>query len=546
MLNIRDIRALHGPNGYDLAPVALIRYIGERANAELFAAQLADAAAQLGIVCEPPIHHEPSALGERALTWRTPTPTTLALLAQHLLAWDDPPTIAEVREQLADERPPSSQAEWLDAARQRDVPVLRTDGGWQLGHGTKAWVVGDGAPDWTQIGRIPIVAITGTNGKTTTTRLIDHSLRLAGWQTGRTDTDGIWRNGVVVERGDWTGYRGAMAVLSDPRTEIAVLETARGGLLRRGLAFDRCNVAVLTNIADDHLPDRGLATVAEMARAKATIARIATERVVLNADDPILVAEVAGMANAPITWFSLGDPTPLLHETRTANTTLFFVRDEELLLCEGAHERRLMAVRELPLAVGGLARHNIANALAAAAALHALGLSDGQIVLGLASFQPNTRDNPGRLNRFERDGVTIVLDYAHNSDGLRVLLHSAAPLKSADGRLWLIHTGTGDRTDEQLREQGTIIGEMVDRFIIKRDDAYLRGRQQGEIEPLMRNAAEAAGMAHDAMIELDDNEAAVRYALGEARGGDVIAFTVHHERAAEIERLQRWERGEAI
>lgn len=543
MLDIRDLRALDGPNLYDLAPVVLLRYRGDVAAAERFAAQLHELAHQHRLQVAAPVQHGPTALHERALTWRTPTPETIALLAEHLRNPAEY-SLDDVLTQWAVEQPDAATAAVLVQAQERDVPLLHTDEGWRVGYGVRSQAVaGAQLVDWDTVGRIPLVAITGTNGKTTTARLIDHTLRLAGWRTGRTDTDGIWHNGELLDYGDWTGYGGAVAVLANEQVELAVLETARGGLLRRGLAFDRCDVAVMTNVADDHLPDRGVATVAEMAYAKATIMRVLAPggRAVLNADDRTLIEVVAPLAGAPIIWFSLGDAASPIVAARAAGGTVLFVRDEELYLAEGTHERRLLAVRELPLALNGLARHNIANALAAAAVLHAFGLSDGQIVLGLASFQPNVRDNPGRLNQFQRDGITVIMDYAHNSDGLRVLINSAAPLRGATGRLWVIYSGTGDRTDAQISEQATIIAHHADRFIIKRDAIFLRGRPEGEIEPLMWAAALAAGMPRQAITELDGDETTLDFALSQSQPGDVIVFTVHKERSTQIARLQRWE-----
>ncbi len=269
-----------------------------------------------------------------------------------------------------------------------------------------------------------------------------------------------------------------------------------------------------------------------------------TGQAVLNADDPIVVKHVAPLAAAPIIWFSMSSVAPMIEAARAAGGTTLFVRDEELYISQDDRERRLLAVSELPLALGGIARHNVSNALAAAGALHALGLSDGQIVLGLASFQPSVRDNPGRLNQFHRAGVTVVMDYAHNSDGLRVLLHSAVPLKALDGRLWVIYSGTGDRTDAQISEQGAIIGALADRFILRHDSEFLRGRSVGEMEPLLRAAALDAGLAPTAIIEVEGDTAALDCALSAARSGDVIAFTVYRDRSVQIERLQQWEANE--
>lgn len=545
MLDILDLRALDGPNMYDSVPVTLLRYAGPPVAADEFATQLRQLAEQHQIGLAAPLRHGPSALGEWALTWRTPTPESLAILAEHLR---DPAeySLDDVLTQLSSERPAPELAVLLDQARQRDLPVLRADAGWRIGYGVRSQALESTPPDWSRAGRIPLLAITGTNGKTTTTRLIDHTLRLAGWRTGRTDTDGIWHNGTLLDYGDWTGFGGAVAVLAHPQVEVAVLETARGGLLRRGLAFDRCDVAVMTNVTEDHLPDRGVATVAEMAQVKATIVRILDPagRAVLNADDPMVVDSVAPLAAAPVIWFSMRSVAPMIEAARAAGGTTLFVRDEELYISQGDRERRLLAVSELPLALGGIARHNVSNALAAAGALHALGLSDGQIVLGLASFQPSVRDNPGRLNQFHRAGVTVVMDYAHNSDGLRVLLHSAVPLKALDGRLWVIYSGTGDRTDAQISEQGAIIGALADRFILRHDSEFLRGRSEGEMEPLLRAAALDAGLAPTAIIEVEGDTAALDCALSAARSGDVIAFTVYRDRSVQIERLQQWEANE--
>ncbi len=546
MLNVCDLRAFEGPNLYDLVPVTVLRYVGPSADIDPLLNRLAHEQEQLGMPIATATFHGPSALGEHAVSWRTPYPETLRALLEHILSQPNAPSMAAVRAELQREKIDPSLAATLVLAQDRDLPLLRTSLGWRIGHGVRSWEwTPDQAPPWDTLGRIPIVAITGTNGKTTTTRLIDHTLRTAGVRTGRTDTDGIWINGQLSEGGDWTGYGGAQRILASPDVETAVLETARGGLLRRGIAFDRCSVAVLTNVAEDHLPDRGIGTVSEMARAKATVVRVLSSsgRAVLNADDPTLVATVAPLSPAPIIWFSLHGNNSTIAAHRLAGGTAVCLHDEMIWLVEGSAEHELIAVAQLPVAFGGLARHNIANTLAAAAALHALGLSPGQIVLGLASFRPDPLTNPGRMNIFSHAGITVVLDYAHNSDGLRVLLESIAPLRGTDGRIYVIYSGTGDRTDAQIIDQSAIIGSSADRFIIKRDPVFLRGRPPGEIEPLMWQGAQQAGMAAAAISEVDGDDAALDLALAEATAGDVIVFTVHKDRTRQIERLQRWEGG---
>ncbi|MCA0353392.1 MAG: hypothetical protein LCH85_15475 [Chloroflexi bacterium] len=536
MLEFRDIRALEGPNGYAHAPVALVRLVGETVEIDAWLKQVALACANYGIAhAEPVLQHHPS-LGEYAITWRTATPESLALLLEQLASTDAAASSAEIQAMLAQEQIPN---ELHDLAKQH-LPLWREAEAWWIGYGR--YRQNAAQFDLSTHQTLPIIAISGTNGKTTTTRLIDFSLRTAGYQTGRTDTDGVWINNQAIEQGDWTGFGGAQRVLSHPAVEVAVLETARGGLLRRGLAFNHCEIAVLTNVADDHLPDRGLATVAEMAHFKATIVRAAQKAVILNADDPVLVEVVAPQATAPIIWFSLQANNPLIVQAQQNQQTCLYLDANQLILANAGQTQALIAVAELPLSFGGVAQHNIANALAAAAALFAFGLSAGQIALGLAGFQPNAEHNPGRLNQFQRDGITLLIDYAHNSDGLRVLLASAAPLRTANGKIAMVFSGTGDRTDQQIQEQMTIIAQHVDRLILKRDPWFLRGREPGVLEPLMIAAASAAGLDPAAITELEGDEAAFNELTQPAKAGDVLIWIVYKDRASKIAIAQAWER----
>ncbi|MBM7843074.1 Mur ligase family protein [Herpetosiphon giganteus] len=538
MLEFRDIRALEGPNGYAHAPVALVRLVGNLAEIQVWLDQVAYALSSTDIKAAEPVIQQHPSLGEFAITWATTTPESLALLLEQVAGTAEAASTAEIQAMLAREQVPST----LQPLREQHLPVWRADDRWLVGYGVHSQNAAQF--DQTTYQALPIIAISGTNGKTTTTRLIDFTLRTAGYQTGRTDTDGVWINNQAIEHGDWTGFGGAQLVLSQPTVEVAVLETARGGLLRRGIAFDHCDIAVLTNVADDHLPDRGLATVAEMAHFKATIVRAAQKAVILNADDQVLIEVVAPQAPAPIIWFSLQANNPLILQAQQAQHSCLFLAADQLMLASAGHIQPLIAVAELPLSFGGVAQHNIANALAAAAALHAFGLSAGQIALGLAGFRPNAEHNPGRLNQFQRDGITLLIDYAHNSDGLRVLLASAEPLSAADGQIAMVFSGTGDRTDQQIQEQMTIIAQHVDRLVIKRDPWFLRGREPGTLEPLMIAAASAAGLDPSAITELEGDDNAFAELTKDAKPGDVLLWLVYKDRLSKIAMAQAWERAE--
>ncbi|MFD3162423.1 Mur ligase family protein [Herpetosiphon sp. NSE202] len=538
MLEFRDIRALEGPNGYAHAQVALVRLVGNLAEIQVWLDQVAHALSSAGIkAAEPNIQQHPS-LGEFAITWATTTPESLALLLEQVAGTTEAASTAEIQAMLAKEQVSSN----LQPLREQHLPLWRADDRWLVGYGVHSQNAVQF--DQTTYQALPIIAISGTNGKTTTTRLIDFTLRTAGYHTGRTDTDGVWINNHAIEHGDWTGFGGAQLVLSQPTVEVAVLETARGGLLRRGIAFDHCDIAVLTNVADDHLPDRGLATVAEMAHFKATIVRAAQKAVILNADDLVLIEVVAPQAPAPIIWFSLQANNPLILQAQQVQHSCVFLAADQLMLASAGHIQPLIAVAELPLSFGGVAQHNIANALAAAAALHAFGLSAGQIALGLAGFQPNAEHNPGRLNQFQRDGITLLIDYAHNSDGLRVLLASAEPLRAAAGQIAMVFSGTGDRTDQQIQEQMTIIAQHVDRLVLKRDPWFLRGREPGTLEPLMIAAASAAGLDPSAITELEGDDNAFAELTNNAKSGDVLLWLVYKDRLSKIAMAQAWERAE--
>ncbi|HSG41009.1 MAG TPA: Mur ligase family protein, partial [Thermoanaerobaculia bacterium] len=395
----------------------------------------------------------------------------------------DVPRVAErLRAEIAREANPALIA-LRDAAAARGISFLWDDyeASVGLGTGSVTWPVealpDPDAVDWSAVHDIPVLLITGTNGKTTTVRLLASMVSAAGRVVGVTSTDRIEAGGEVIERGDFSGPGGARTLLRDRRVEVAILETARGGLLRRGLATSRADAALVTNIAADHLGDFGILDLRDLAEAKMVITKaVASQgRVVLNADDPELVAAARRVA-APVVWFSLAPENPRVRNRLAAGGEAAYLKDGNLILSRGGEETLVISVSDFPIAFGGAARHNVANALAAIGMAGALGLSVETMAEGLRGVGTNSEDNPGRANLFERDGVRILLDYAHNPHGLKALLDLARSLP-ADRRLIVIGQA-GDRDDEALRELAQIAWSFQpDHVIVKEMESLLRGRQ---------------------------------------------------------------------
>jgi cyanophycin synthetase len=384
---------------------------------------------------------------------------------------------------------------------------------------------------------VPVVAITGTNGKSTTTRLIAHIAREAGRRVGMTNSDGIYVRDELVEPGDWTGFGGAGRVLAEPGLQLAVLETARGGILLRGIGYAANDVAVVTNVSADHLGLQGIDTLDELAEVKATVVRI-TRRdgwAVLNADDPRVWA-MRRETRAGWYAFSLEGDSPRVREALARGGRAAVLREGVVTLLRGSRARTIAPVAELPVTFGGLSTYNVANALAAAAACDALGLSASRIATGLRSFTLDTGANPGRLNLYERRGTLVLIDFAHNEAGLRGLLDVSRQLVTRPGggrsrgkvRLGL---GTaGDRTDEILRNLGHLAGAGADDVVICEKRHYLRGRDLASMNRILRAGVQEGGFA--GKVEAHSSELAALQALEQrAKKGDVVAVMTHVERS---------------
>jgi cyanophycin synthetase len=455
-----------------------------------------------------------------------------------------------LRAAIAEERRPRLLA-IREAARARGLTFLAGEGEVSVGSGVGVvrWPV-DELPEpsriaWSEVRDVPIVLVTGSNGKTTVVRLLAAMARSGGRAAGMSSTEGVTVQGRVVAEGDYSGPEGARGVLRHREVEVAVLETARGGLLRRGLPVDRADAAVVTNIAADHLGEFGVRTVAELAETKLLVARAVDRRgrVVLNADDATLV-RAAGGVRAPIVWFSLDEASPVVARHLDAGGRAAVLQAGSLVLLGGGPREVVGRVADLPIAAGGAARYNVANALAAAAAAEGLGLPLDAIRTTLCRFGLDPSDNPGRANVYERDGVRIVVDYAHNPHGIAAL---AAALDRVPSTRRLVMIGqAGDRDDEAIREMArTALALRPDRVVAKEIDAYLRGRAPGEVPGIIADELRRAGLPEEAVATSPGELSAVREALEWARPGDLLVLALHQERrqVEELLRNRGWKAG---
>ena len=448
--------------------------------------------------------------------------------------FDEDSAIQSLRLMAAEERQPEAMALAAEAAS-RGVPVFWGDDEFSIGagEGGMAWPM-TGLPmdvPWALLHGIPTALVTGSNGKTTTVRLVAAMLEAAGRTTGFNCTDGVFIGGERIERGDYSGPAGARRVLRDPRVQTAVLETARGGILRRGLAVKNADAAIVTNISPDHFGEYGIHSLSDLADAKLVVARAIGRSglLVLNADDDVLPGKASSLA-CPLAWFALDDQHPRLNQHRLAGGATCGVRDGQLHLHVHGGTHLLGDITSMPLTLAGLARYNIANIAGASLVAALLGVSPGAIAATLARFGGERGDNPGRLQRWQINGVEVLLDYAHNPDGLAGLMAIGNGLRQQrGGRLGLLLGQAGNRDDDAVRELAAVAAAAKPDFVVLKDlDGYLRGREQGEVPRVLRDALIEGGVPADAIRTILSEVDAAQALWITAQAGDVLVLPVHN------------------
>jgi UDP-N-acetylmuramyl tripeptide synthase len=457
--------------------------------------------------------------------------------ALHALGAGPPPDPSEEIPRLTrlfdEERNPQLLA-LQAAAVERGVPFLWDDDEVSVGHGgsTHHWRP-DQLPDpeevdWSTVRSIPVALVTGTNGKSTTVRMTAAIIGAAGFRAGLTSTDFIRVGDRLVDRGDYSGTGGARMLLRQPDVEMAVLEVARGGLLRRGLGVEHADVAVVTNVAADHLGEYGIDTVAELIPAKFIVRRAlgAEDPLVLNADDAGCV-DYAGKLHNRIDWFSLDPDNATIEQALTGGGRACVLDDGWLVAAQGTERRRIAPVADVPATRGGVVRHNVANALAATCVALTLGIDDAAIRAGLGAFRGDEHDNPGRGNWFEHDldggTVHILIDFAHNAHGMQALVDTVRQV--AAERVVLLMGQAGDRLDEDIGELvRTACGMRPDRLLVADLPGYERGRQPFEVAQLIRADALRCGVAETCIELFPGPREATRQALADARPGDLLVL----------------------
>ncbi|WP_390913474.1 Mur ligase family protein [Pseudosulfitobacter sp. SM2401] len=470
--------------------------------------------------------------------------------------YDTDATVQKLRDQIAAELSPKEVA-LAQRAREQGVTYLGHDDKISLGLGCGAKVYDTAdlpapdAVDWDALHDVPVAMVTGTNGKSTTVRLTAAIGAAAGKCVGLSSSDWVRVGGEILDEGDYSGPAGARLAVRDPRVELAIIETARGGLMRRGLPVPTADACLLTNIAADHLGTYGIMDVTALADAKFQLSQAVRPggRLVLNADDPELVVRSPQFAGE-ITWFGLDFDQASLEVWIATGGRAAFVSDGQMMLARDGKALPVLAVNDFVPALRGAAKFNVYNALGAIGLADALGLPVSAMADGLAGFTDSPDENPGRGNYLEVGGLTLLIDFAHNPHGVLAL---ASAIKSIPANRRLVIAGqAGDRSDQDtcdmIQAMWTFAPDMV---VVAELPDLLRGRQPGELTEVMSTELLRLGAREEGIIKTGTEISAVIKSLEWARPGDFLALLVHDDRIetmALLEKLQQtgWQAGEPL
>jgi cyanophycin synthetase len=424
----------------------------------------------------------------------------------------------------------------ISAANSHGIDVLCDDDELSLGHGTgsQTWSVFNlPQPDevsWANLHDVPVALITGTNGKTTSTRLCSAIGTAAGLTAGITSTEFVRVGDNILDYGDYSGPGGARMLLRDKRLEVAFLEVARGGILRRGLPLRRARAALVTNVAADHLGQYGVNTVEELAVAKFAVHRtLASDGIlVLNADDSYVVDE-ASRTQASLCWFSLDAGHRLITEAKTNGLTCAWQEDDNLVYFDGKQAHTIVKVKDIPLTMDGAADYNIRNSLGALCLAKAMGIDDDAIATGLCSFNNDAKDNPGRCNEFATKGARVFVDFAHNPHSISAVTNAMAGIPAK--RRFLMISHAGDRSDQDILEATKCALTLNPDVLVAAElPQYLRGRELGETTTLTHQQAKQQGMLAHQLLLADGPAVGAQEILKQLQKGDLALLLVLSER----------------
>ncbi|MFT6988979.1 MAG: UDP-N-acetylmuramyl tripeptide synthase [Paraglaciecola sp.] len=443
--------------------------------------------------------------------------------------------LTELHEELAVELNPKLIC-LMDEAHKHGVSCITDDDDVNLGMGasSQTWPARE-LPElkdikWQKYQDIPRVFITGTNGKSTSVRLASHIAKAAGFVAGVTSTDFIRVGDDIIDTGDYSGPGGARMLLRDPRTELAFLEVARGGILRRGLPIDSVDAVLITNVASDHLGQYGINTVEELAQTKFVVAKglDAKGTLVLNADNELVIQQGL-MLDKKICWYSTDEFNPLVQSQITSGGAAVFIRDNHIVYAMGNQEETIASLEQVPMTLNGAAQHNVQNALGVVGLSKALNLPTEAIRIGLQDFGSNAQDNPGRGNIYDINGIKVLVDFAHNEHSMRAVVKTINQLPAK--RKIAMFSHAGDRSDDEIRSLTDAVTELdASLYVVTELEHYLRGREIGEVPQMVGKYLSQKAIPPEKIHYAGDALEGAKIAMEFAQPGDVVLLFVLADR----------------